>query len=149
MALKQEDLGQLFDEVPPLEELGKFTRDVRSRMSEKEIKHWLKGTWHRKGIVTAASVWGLGSAKLPYKFASSTVHASDILDHLEVGPDGGVIMKCLPGDKWLRLVLITSNILFIAVLREVDTICEFGLDRELNDIFTELIPETNNSKEEG
>lgn len=157
MALKQDELGRLFDEVPhaktdptvPEDGLRKFIKDIRSRMSEIEIKHWLKGSWHRKGIVSVASDWGLPSAKIPYKFASSAIHASDLLDHIDVNPDGGVVMKCLPSDRWMRLVLITSNLLFIAVLREVDAVCEFGLERELTDIFTELVPETMDFKEEG
>lgn len=149
MALKQDELSRLFDDpIDPEDNIRLFVRGVKKRMSNKEIKKWLSHTWHRKGVVSLASDQGLPSAKMPYKFASSAIHASDLVDHIDIGPDERLVMKCLPGDRWLPLVLITSNLLFIKILREVDAICEFGLDRELTEIFMELVPEARDFEKE-
>lgn len=83
---------------------------------------------------------GLPAAAIPYKFASSTLHAFDVFYHFDTDSDGGLIMKCAPEDRRLRLALNTSNLLFLAILWEVNAVCEFGLDAELTRVFMELVP---------
>lgn len=148
-ALKADGLVRLFDGVPnadphppdSADQFRRFVGDIRSRMNKEELKKWMRSSWHRKGIVPLASTLGLPSLERPYRFACSAVHATDVFDHLDVRTDGGFVMKCLPGDKWARLVLLTSNLLFLGILKEVDTACGFGLDPELMRIFSELVPE--------
>lgn len=60
--LKTDELNSLFDKAPnekkePPEaedEVQRFIRSVKSRMNEKKLKDWLRGSWHKKHVVPLA-----------------------------------------------------------------------------------------------
>ncbi len=107
--------------------------DARRRMPEEEFKRrYNSGAWHGRGIEEVMHDVGMQSAyDISFRLGSRAVHATDLFDHMDWDPERGFVLKLLPGDKWALPVLNESNLLFLDILCQVNTIGNFGADEQI------------------
>ncbi len=121
-------------------------QDAKARMPEHEFeKRYQASAWHGRKIEQVMRDVDMQSVyDLPFRLGSRAAHATDLFDHMYWSPETGFILKLIPGDKWAEPVLGASNLLFLEILGEVNSLGNFGEDEGIR-LLTEHIKETHAS----
>jgi hypothetical protein len=123
--------------------VGQRLQDAKARMPEQEFDaRYQASAWHGRKIEQVMRDVGMQSVyDLPFRLGSRAAHATDLFDHMHWSPETGFVLNLIPGDKWAEPVLGASNLLFLEILGEVNSLGNFAEDEEIR-LLTEKVKAT-------